>query len=146
MLELTGTQSTIKTIPFNVQSIGTALSLARVEHINGASPSNVYTIPLLLNQGSQGANQGNEWIAAIVKVSPIEPKLSYELDDSSNFTPEQKEEYQKLFEAALKYDDGFHQAFPNVPIAQCLLKELPRNRMDILVAIEHCIDCYKNLK
>ncbi|RUR15878.1 hypothetical protein ELY21_13855 [Legionella sp. km535] len=102
MLELTQTQDKVHILSFNAPSIGTALHFEREQHTNGLP----YTIPILLNKGSSGTNQGVHWLAAQITVDPTARTVSYKITDSMKLSKEQEKAYKELIEEAINYQEN----------------------------------------
>ncbi|KTD50967.1 hypothetical protein [Legionella quateirensis] len=101
MLELTGTQDKIHILTFDPQSIGTALHFEREKHTDGLP----YSIPILLNKGSDASNQGSHWLAANITVDPTARTVSYTITDSMKLSASEEQAYKKLIEDAINYQE-----------------------------------------
>ncbi|MBL7478821.1 preprotein translocase subunit SecA [Legionella bononiensis] len=102
MLELTGTQDKIHILTFDPQSIGTALHFEREKHTDGLP----YSIPMLLNKGSDASNQGSHWLAANIVVDPTARTVSYKITDSMKLSANEEQAYKKLIENAINYQEN----------------------------------------
>ena len=102
MLELTGTQDKIHILTFDPQSIGTALHFEREKHTDGLP----YSIPILLNKGSDASNQGSHWLAANIVVDPTARTVSYTITDSMKLSANEEQAYKQLIENAINYQEN----------------------------------------
>lgn len=108
MMELTGTRSKISIMPLTTESIGAALHFARIQHADASEP---YTLPFMINKGSEGGSSGNHWIAAKIMVDPLARTVSYQIDDSLALSSSQIDDYKSRIKSSIGFDDGFHKAF-----------------------------------
>ncbi|KTD24848.1 hypothetical protein [Legionella maceachernii] len=123
MLKLTDLSEKVKVMPLSVDSIGATLALAK-QDIEAAKKdklvynenTGIYTIPLILNRPSSEKSGAAHWVAAQVYYHPVSGEISYQIDDSLGLSKEMEQEYKRIIEEAISYDDGFHRAFKGHPL------------------------------
>lgn len=102
---------------FNAAELGMQLHAAREAH-PGSTP---YSIPLLLNKGTEGRRTGDHFFAVVITVNPADHTISYRVNDSLPLTEAQKQDIEKTLEAAIKFKvdalaqgvKKVYQAFPD---------------------------------
>lgn len=104
-----GLKAHVSIASFNKEDIGSKLHFLREKNRGNAQP---YTLPLLLNRGSEGQSQGTHWLCAKITINPIENTVSYQIEDSLELTSKQKEDYKKIIESAICFSDPSQSAFP----------------------------------
>jgi|GEM_PF-4393543 len=110
MLSLTDTKDKIHIVNFSPASLGTVLHFEREKQKENP---NSYDIPLLLNPGTNLAEQGSHWIAAVVTVNPVNRTVNYVIHDSSALTDDKKLQYETAIKNALNFNENNQfKAFP----------------------------------
>ena len=115
IIEILGLKATIGVAPFNAPSLGTSLHFSRLEHEGANEP---YTIPFLLNCGSEDGGQGTHWISAIITVNPLTQRIQYKIQDSLSLSPGKRQFYENQIRDALGFYDESHSAFPGYTIEE----------------------------
>lgn len=81
------------------------LHFARENHENNSENKNqTYTIPIILNKGSDNLTTGLHWIAACITVDPINHTIQYQVNDSYKLSKKEKDETERLIVNAIKYN------------------------------------------
>ncbi|MDP1604860.1 MAG: hypothetical protein Q8M03_16530 [Legionella sp.] len=101
MLQLTDTQDKIHVLTFDEKTIGTTIHFEREK----AHADISYTIPLLLNKGSDGAHHGIHWLAATITIDEVAHEISYTITDSMDVSEAEKHNYDALIKRAITYHE-----------------------------------------
>ncbi|MDP3268432.1 MAG: hypothetical protein Q8M40_05220 [Legionella sp.] len=100
-LESMGLRDKIRITRFNPRDIGMQLHFCWEKH-NG---SDIYSIPLLLNKGSEGRQSGCHWFAAVITVNSNTNTVSYQVKDSFRLNENQKKEIAQIMEEGIRFSE-----------------------------------------
>jgi preprotein translocase subunit SecA len=86
-----------------VADIGMALYFKRKEHEEKMTPC--YTIPFILNIGSDDLYSGSHWLSAKITVDTQTKQITYQVDDSRSLDVNDKEKIRNIIESAIFYNE-----------------------------------------
>lgn len=98
MLELTGTRGKI-----HIYSLLPPENVGHLLHLKARDRGDAlpYTVPIILNLGSQGKSQGSHYIAASININPETHGISYRLTDSMAISEDKKALLKQQIEDAI---------------------------------------------
>lgn len=95
----------------DANAIGYALHCIRVQHQHDA-PLRVYQLPMMINCGPTGSmlDQGSHWVSAIATIDPTQKpgSITFDYQDSSNLTPENKTKILHTLQEAARYPNNLN--------------------------------------